>query len=113
MAEHPGVNGNANCRYGSSAATQAEIATMSSLVSFSTTPFISTAQVPARSPVAKRWSCRAMFTGGLTGDARHLAQSLERRTVTDGAGNRPAIASRGDQKLPLGEAAGWHIRDEA
>jgi hypothetical protein len=40
--------------YGSCEATKAEIATMSSLVSFSTTPFISGAHVPARSPVAIR-----------------------------------------------------------
>jgi hypothetical protein len=49
-----GVPGSYSDSYGSSDPTQAEIATMSSLVSFSTTPFISTAQVPARSPVAKR-----------------------------------------------------------
>jgi hypothetical protein len=41
-------------RYGSSDAIKAEIATMSSLVSFSTTPLINTAQEPARSPVAIR-----------------------------------------------------------
>jgi hypothetical protein len=40
--------------YGSSDATNAEIATMSSLLSRSPTPFISGAQAPARSPVAIR-----------------------------------------------------------
>src|SRR5262245_17703854 len=40
--------------YGSSDATNAEIATMSSLLSFATTPCISGAQAPARSPVANR-----------------------------------------------------------